>query len=81
MVPSFTKDNRLNCREMIKKGSIFGQIVGGNCHIFTNRCQTLLAIAGVTWFKWARFILPLIAIQYVIDATFVLVSIYLFIWT
>ncbi len=39
-----------------------------------------LAIAGVSWFKWARFLLPLIIVQYVIGAIFVLV-VHLFIGT
>jgi uncharacterized ion transporter superfamily protein YfcC len=39
-----------------------------------------LAIAGVSWLKWARFLLPLIMIQYVIGAIFVL-CVHLFIWT
>lgn len=39
-----------------------------------------LAIAGVSWFKWARFLLPLIIVQYVIGAIFVLI-VHLLIWT
>ncbi|WP_449355403.1 YfcC family protein [Virgibacillus natechei] len=39
-----------------------------------------LAIAGVSWFKWARFILPLIITNYIIGAIYVLI-VHLFIWT
>lgn len=39
-----------------------------------------LAIGGVSWFKWARFLLPLIMIQYTVGAIFVL-CVHLFIWT
>ena len=39
-----------------------------------------LAVAGVAWTKWVRFIWPLILIQYALGAIFVTVA-HLFIWT
>ncbi len=39
-----------------------------------------LAIAGVSWFKWVRFLWPLMIIFYVLGAVYVFI-VHVFIWT
>lgn len=39
-----------------------------------------LAIGGVSWFKWARFLIPLLLVQYVIGAVYILL-VHLYIWS
>ncbi|MCS0543395.1 hypothetical protein NXY55_25785, partial [Aeromonas veronii] len=38
-----------------------------------------LALAGVPWLKWAKFILPLIIMQYILGAIIITI-VHLFVW-
>ncbi|WP_227001874.1 YfcC family protein [Virgibacillus necropolis] len=59
------------------------QMGDGISNIFTPTSGLLLAalaMAGISWIKWIKFVWPLIAIHYVLGAIFVTIA-HMFIWT
>ena len=60
-------------------GAWAAQAFGGSRQI-TKIMDYGLAIAGVSWFKWARFLWPLMVIFYILGAVYVFI-VHMFIWT